>query len=566
MTTRILFAGAAFALGVTLLVAPAGAAPKSTSPGASSSSAAAAAAFAAAPIEWGKCKDKFLRDANAQCGMFTVPLDHANPAGPTIRLAVSRVKHRGPKYRGVMLTNPGGPGGSGTFMAAYGQFVPGKVASTYDWIGMDPRGVGESKPALTCDKRILKINTRPPYDPTSDAILNAWVDRSEEYAADCAASDAAELLPHLKTTDNVADFEMLRETLGVEQVSFYGYSYGTYIAQVYATLHPDRLDKLVLDGVVDPRDVWYAANVAQNDGFEKSIMRFFRWAARGHADLRLGRTGAQVEKTYYRVLRRLTREPVNQVGPEELADVTLGAGYARFLYPEVAAALSEIANDGTAKQARGIYTSLNPVVPGGDNGYAMYLATICTDAPWPTDLSLLLADNELQDRRSPFFTWANGWFNGPCRTWTAPPAAPVEIATYARPALLINETFDAATPIDGAYEVRRRFTEAVLIEGINGTTHSGSLSGVACVDNRIAKYLATGKLPNRRSGDRSDVRCSPVPAPPTGRPDEVEERPAISARPTFVAGPERVPDSVDLAPELTRDHLGNPSRGLLAPL
>ena len=53
----------------------------------------------------------------------------------------------------------------------------------------------------------------------------------------------------------------------------------------------------------------------------------------------------------------------------------------------------------------------------------------------------------------------------------------------------------------------------MLIEGVGGTTHAGSLSGVACVDDRIADYLATGALPERQRGNRSDVQCDPVPPP-----------------------------------------------------
>ena len=529
MSTRIRAAGAALALSAALLTAPVTTATATATATATDSippSAAAATAtreaavgeFVAAPIDWRRCKDAFLRDAGARCGMLTVPLDHADPGGATIRLAVSRVKHRSRKYRGVMFTNPGGPGGSGTYLAGFGQFVPGTVARSYDWIGMDPRGVGESRPALTCDKRAFQIGTRPKtYDPIDTRTLDAWLDWSEDYARDCAASNAAELLPHLKTGDTVADFEVLRRALDANRVSFYGFSYGTYLAQVYATLHPDRINKLVLDGVVDPRNIWYAANVTQDIAFDKAMTRFFRWAARGHADLHLGRTAAAVERTYYRVSRRLAHRRVMGVGATELADVMLGPGYATFLYPEAAEALSELANRGTARLARKAYTSLNPVVPRGDNGYAMYLATLCTDAPWPTDLDFLLADNERLAEDYPFFTWGNAWFNGPCRTWPAAPApAPVDVATTDQAALLISETRDAATPIEGAYEVRRRFSRAVLIEGVGGTTHAGSLSGVRCVDRRIATYLASGRLPTRKSGDRPDVRCPAVPTPPSG--------------------------------------------------
>jgi pimeloyl-ACP methyl ester carboxylesterase len=539
MSTRILFAGAIFALGAAILTTPVSTAtavdtrdPRPAVVAGGTRDAAVAGEFVAAPITWGRCKDAFLRDAGARCGMLTVPLDHTDPGGATIRLAVSRVKHRARTYRGVMFTNPGGPGGSGTYLAGIGQFVPGKVGRTYDWIGMDPRGVGDSRPALTCDTRAFKIGARPKtYDPVNTRTLDEWLDWSEGYAADCATSKAAELLPHLTTADNVADFEVLRRALRAERISFYGFSYGTYIAQVYATLHPDRIDKLVLDGVVDPRDIWYAANVAQDIAFEKAMTRFFRWAARGHAELHLGRTAAAVERTYYRVLRRLAQRRVNGVGATELADVMLGAGYATFLYPEAAGALSELANRGTARLARQSYTSLNAVVPRGDNGYAMYLATVCTDAPWPTDLSLLLADNQRLAEDHPFVTWANAWFNGPCRTWPAGPApAAVDIATTDQAALLINETRDGATPIDGAYELRRRFTRAALIEGVGGTTHAGSLSGVRCVDKRIATYLANGRLPRRKAGDRADVRCPAVPTPPAGLPDD-RSRSRITPRP-----------------------------------
>ena len=83
----------------------------------------------------------------------------------------------------------------------------------------------------------------------------------------------------------------------------------------------------------------------------------------------------------------------------------------------------------------------------------------------------------------------------------------------APPVLLISETLDAATPYSGALEARRVFGKSALIEGVGGTTHAGSLSGVACTDNAIAAYLADGTLPARVAGDRSDKRCPAVPQP-----------------------------------------------------
>ena len=58
--------------------------------------------------------------------------------------------------------------------------------------------------------------------------------------------------------------------------------------------------------------------------------------------------------------------------------------------------------------------------------------------------------------------------------------------------LLVSETRDAATPYAGALAVRDLFPSASLVAGVGGTTHSSSLSGVACVDNSVANYLRTG--------------------------------------------------------------------------
>ena len=70
------------------------------------------------------------------------------------------------------------------------------------------------------------------------------------------------------------------------------------------------------------------------------------------------------------------------------------------------------------------------------------------------------------------------------------------------------------SPVDlGALKTRQLFPRSVLVEGVGGTTHSGSLSGVSCTDDTIANYLATGDLPARVSGNRSDVQCDPVPQP-----------------------------------------------------
>ena len=81
----------------------------------------------AGTVRWGPCTDPTLVSFNAQCGVVKVPVDYDHPNGDQVDLAVSRVRHTVPdaQFQGVMLVNPGGPGGSGLVLSVLGAFVPG---------------------------------------------------------------------------------------------------------------------------------------------------------------------------------------------------------------------------------------------------------------------------------------------------------------------------------------------------------------------------------------------------------------------------------------------------------
>ena len=482
-------------------------------------------------IVWGACKNAVLKTRNAECGFLTVPLDYAVPTGRKLQLAVSRIRHTVPagRYQGVMLVNPGGPGGSGLALSVLGDLIPHKAGAAYDWIGFDPRGVGASKPALTCDPKYTGYN-RPPYVPSTPAIERAWLARAKRYAAACARNGGA-LLQHLRTTDTVRDMESLRAALGAKKINFYGFSYGTYLGQVYATQHPERVRRMVLDGNVDPRRVWYAANLDQDRAFDRNIKIYFGWLARHDKIYHLGRTAKAVEKLFYAEQAKLARKPAGGVlGPDELTDVFLQAGYYVFGWASVASAFAGWVNDKDPAALRALYDANNTQKVGSDNNYAIYLGVQCTDAPWPTSWPRWQRDNWRVHRTSPFETWANAWYNAPCLTWAARPGKPVRVdGTDAPPILLISETLDAATPYSGSLEVRKRFPRSALIEGVGGTTHAGSLFGNACVDNTIADYLATGALPKRVKANRSDKRCKAI-APPAPTPAPAKKAESVATQ------------------------------------
>ncbi|WP_224403389.1 alpha/beta hydrolase [Pseudonocardia sp. ICBG1034] len=462
-------------------------------------------------ITWGPCTSPSLQQAKAECGFLKVPLDHAEPAGKKIEIAVSRVRHTVPQaqYQGVVLVNPGGPGGPGLGLSRLGSAVPKNAGAAYDWIGFDPRGVGTSRPALSCDPDYGGY-ARPDYRPENGAE-KAWLPRAKAYARACGKA-GGELLAHLRTEDTVRDMDLIRQALGAKQINYYGFSYGTMLGQVYATMFPDRVRRMVLDGVVDPRDWWYRANLNQDVAFQRNIETFFDWVAKNDATYHLGTTGDAVEKRFYDLAAEFRKAPLGgRIGSSEWTDIFLRAGYNVGEYTSVADAFVA----GTKKDAAKLKAAYDQAgSPTDDNNYAVYLATQCTDAPFPHDWATWKRDNTATDRKAPFETWGNAWYNAPCRDWPVKSGpAPKVAGTLRTGPLLISETYDGATPYEGALQARRTFPGSSLVEGVGGHTHSSSLSGIACTDDTVADYLLTGALPKRTGGDRSDRQCPPLPPP-----------------------------------------------------
>jgi len=461
-------------------------------------------------ITWQRCNGF---NNSIQCGHLKVPLNYNKPNGRQITLAISLLRHTSSAkhYKGVMLSNPGGPGGEGLDLGpGLAASLPHGVGNDYDWLSWDPRGVGASRPALRCKSGYFDAPRRP-YRPTTKGVRRYWLRRAKAYADACAAHDP-QLLRHMKTRDSANDMESIRKALHVKKISYYGFSYGTYLGQVYSSLHPTRVKRMVLDSNVDPRRVWYQANLDQDRAFDRAIEIYFRWVAHYHRVYRLGATGKAVSHRYYKTIASLSRHPHGKLGPDEWSDAFENAGYDRSSWVDVASAWRSYAAKGRVGPMLSQYRYGDN--PGDDNEFAVYNAVQCTDVQWPSKWSRWQRDNTAYNKKYPFLTWSNAWFNAPCLYWHAKPGHPVKVNGKAtKSALLIDETKDAATPYEGSLEVRKLYPHSSLIAEPGGTTHADSLEGDRCVDDKIARYLRTGHLPHRKPGRRADATCKPLPDP-----------------------------------------------------
>ncbi len=193
----------------------------------STAPAAAAARFRSCPEE----------GRGATCADVVVPLDRSGAIGGTVGLRTMRLDARkrgaGPRRAAVYLS--GGPGGAGLEEARFGLADLRSVRADHDLVAFDQRGTGDSGllrcPALERDPRLRSVR-----------------------AGEACAARIGPRRALYTTRTSVEDLEAIREAVQADQLLLYGVSYGTKVALAYARAHPDRVERLILDSIVDPDD------------------------------------------------------------------------------------------------------------------------------------------------------------------------------------------------------------------------------------------------------------------------------------------------------------------------
>ncbi|MEU7862627.1 alpha/beta hydrolase [Nonomuraea sp. NPDC049141] len=470
------------------------------------------------PLEWGACPVAAKTEeagsgavasrsapavSGVECATVRVPLDYHEPLGQSITLALNRIKAKVPRdgnHLGSLLVNPGGPGASGRSLAEYvSAALSQKVADRYDIIGFDPRGVGNSEPSMHCvDAATYYAPPRPDAVPKTQEDEKVLLGRATDYANRCGDLWAW-LLPYLTTENTARDMDSIRAALGEPQISFLGYSYGTYIGAVYATLFPDRVKHLVMDSTVDPAGIWYKANLAQDKAFERRHHEFLAWTAKNNAVYKLGGSATQTSFAWNAMRSRLHDRPAGGVvGPSELDDTFTVGGYTDRIWPELAAAWSKYVRQGDPKGLVDVFNKYGKQDADDENGYAIYLSVQCRDVQWPRSWTKWRTDMTRMHKQAPFLTWPNAWYNAPCAFWSVPGGTPVTIrASRKLPSILmIQSKDDAATPYQGALNMRKLFPSARMVVDAGGN-HGASLAGNQCVDRHLVAYLLDGTVPRR---------------------------------------------------------------------
>src|SRR6266568_9682721 len=316
------------------------------------------------------------------------------------------------------------------------------------------------------------------------------IGRAKAYAADCEQKYGW-LLPHMTTRDIATDLDSIRAALGQQKISYFGYSYGTYIGQVYATLFPGRVRRMVLDSTVNPGGVWYADNISQDYAFDARLKAFFAWAARYDGVYHLGATAAQVSSSWSRARAQLAARPLRGqagpvVGPDEYDDTFVAGGYFNGYWPGLAAAVSSYLRTGSVSE---LISQWNAEGQQPENEFAVYNAVQCSDVNWPRNWAKWDSDTRKVYATAPFEAWDNAWFNAACAFWPVRgPAQPMQINGKGLPGILMLQgTLDAATPYAGAQRAHKALPSARMVVVEGGGNHGQSLASPpnACVNGYL---------------------------------------------------------------------------------
>jgi pimeloyl-ACP methyl ester carboxylesterase len=229
-------------------------------------------------IEWAALPPQIempheLRDS-VRLGYLHVPQDHANPTGPTLRMAFAIVPASSPNPApDPLVFIVGGPGLAGIephFRNRLRGPHPLDVhRARRDLIVFDQRGNGLSEPR-TCPE--LAGPTRPQLasDPDAPAV-RAWRDT----LTNCRRRLLAEgvRLDTLSSVQVAHDLEWLRRALGAPQLNLVGSSYGSRIAAEAVRQFPAAIRAVHFTGPIPPGEYRVGGGREQADALLHTLFQ-----------------------------------------------------------------------------------------------------------------------------------------------------------------------------------------------------------------------------------------------------------------------------------------------------
>jgi pimeloyl-ACP methyl ester carboxylesterase len=470
-------------------------------------------------------------DAGSQCATATVPKDYGDPRAGTMQVAVAKSPATNPSKRiGSLFFNFGGPGApAAIYVEAFGADLFPVLNERFDIIGVDPRGTGDNGLDCQANQETEGVYSQPFTTPFS-LDVPALLRKDRSYIAQCQQRNG-DILKYLSTANVARDLNGVREALGDKKMTYLGFSYGTFLGATLQSLFPGKTRAVVLDGALDPdqyiNDPLDSLD-EQTAGFERAISRFMSACAADQpgcgfgAGDPLGTADALIDQADATPIPA-SNAPDRPVDGDDIRAAMVQDVYAKFLWPELAGALAQLA----AGDGAGIRTITDGFNGRNDDG---------TFSPGTDRYFLLSADEQNYPRAvAPFLKagsqsffdydhafWNHGYselnwglypvrardkFDGPFRTSSQDPTT-----------LVVGTRYDPATPYKEAQRLVMQLGNARLLTmtGDGHTAYDGFPAdgfNSQCTDTAVEAYLFDLTLPAPGTKCPQDQPAFPAAAP-----------------------------------------------------
>ncbi|OJJ68284.1 hypothetical protein ASPBRDRAFT_185215 [Aspergillus brasiliensis CBS 101740] len=518
---------------------------------------------------------------NFSCARLEVPLDWSANASDneTAILAIikltTEVDHSDKRYGGSIIINPGGPGNSGVQdLLDRGKQIQSIVESSdkaeeqyFDIISFDPRGVGITLPPLSCFPDLLSsylwseaLQAEGLVNSSEHAEGYLW-SRMQALGTACTdtAKSSPDIGPYMNTWSTAHDLRHIAQLLQPDpsqkaKLQYWGFSYGTLLGITYASLFPDQVQRMVLDGVVDAL-AWYSGDLSTTfRDADRVVDSFFRYCSQvgyprcafADASARSSATDKDDTEAINHLRQRLTNlladlkaNPLwtSQPSPEiitysdvkRLLKITLYAP--NDLFPTLATILSDLEQRNASTMVAWKAMLREEMQPAHCLDSTCQSSATCREAcqsvfrveltsgiaclDWNQKLLNITHEAYSEHYLRPVMEtsqWIGDSFADfamPCVSWKGQgPGSfngPIGAQNMSTPILFVSNSLDPVTPLHDAHAMSALFNRSVVLEQ-HAEGHCSYASRSACTERHIKKYFRTGEVPQEGTRCETEIR------------------------------------------------------------
>ncbi|KAI9035598.1 uncharacterized protein KD926_003202 [Aspergillus affinis] len=455
-----------------------------------------------ANLTWTPCFDAF------NCSRLEVPLDYSNKSLGTTSIAFIKLAGKNATLESPSIVLiPGGPGGSGVdLLLTFQNLIGEMLGEQYNFVSFDPRGVNNSGLHLDCFSGNKKArlafyrlhrtgatnisSTSLEEQYYSSSIYGEWCNNAVESKSPHSYYVTTPAVAHDLLTFTEAEAELAGQSPSTAKLWCYGVSYGTVIGSTFASLFPDRVGRMIFDGLINAEQYYnnyWTDNLDQMDEAMETFSTFCHSAGPEKCSF-WGPTPANITSRMDGIIRQLQDHPVPLSGTgdsdlptmvtySDLKTMFLNTLYASLAgFPSMADILHQ-AERGNVYALAGMYDQSNPISDAR-------LAITCTDSYRRNKLTTIEEFNNWVEYTISKSEYIGDIYPGLlegilCRSFRPqlPDSMVVqdEISALNKstsfPILFASNTIDPITPLISARKMSSRFAGSVLLmqEAVGGS-------------------------------------------------------------------------------------------------